>query len=219
MELFSDRKGKSTPQALTEITEGFWQGVTSLVNRLIDIGAFALDFPEICEESDAIIGVHWQNLNGAIKGNIPSLDWPIDSNNPQSTDVCFDLLEFLFNYVSDVEQLDYHSFLNHYHLKMWRSDESKENYRKDVNQLFKRQGLAYEMNQYGQIEPLIPEPLINVIQVVKGLNTGDSDFDRLIHEACEKITERCLNERKIAVEKLWDAWERLKTLDGLNSTF
>lgn len=43
--------------------------------------------------------------------------------------------------------------------------------------------------------------------------TGDQDLDRLLETAREKFLNRAFEIRKEGLEKLWDAWERLKTIE------
>ena len=43
--------------------------------------------------------------------------------------------------------------------------------------------------------------------------TGDADLDRLLETAREKFLNKSLDVRKEGVERLWDAWERLKTME------
>jgi hypothetical protein len=43
--------------------------------------------------------------------------------------------------------------------------------------------------------------------------TRDADLDRLLETAREKFLNRSLEVRKEGLEKLWDAWERLKTIE------
>ena len=47
-------------------------------------------------------------------------------------------------------------------------------------------------------------------------NTGDTTLDELLQAAREKFLNRDLAVRREALEKLWDAWERLKSLDDPN---
>jgi hypothetical protein len=41
----------------------------------------------------------------------------------------------------------------------------------------------------------------------------DETLDELLETAREKFLNRALNVRKQGLEKLWDAWERLKTIE------
>ena len=43
-------------------------------------------------------------------------------------------------------------------------------------------------------------------------NTGDQTLNELLQAAREKFLNRDLTVRREALEKLWDAWERLKSL-------
>jgi hypothetical protein len=44
--------------------------------------------------------------------------------------------------------------------------------------------------------------------------SGDADLDALIQDACQKFRDPAPSVRRDATEKLWDAWERLKSLDN-----
>ncbi|WP_052436323.1 hypothetical protein [Georgenia sp. SUBG003] len=44
--------------------------------------------------------------------------------------------------------------------------------------------------------------------------TGDDALDELLAEAMEKFSSHHANDRKIGIERLWDGFERLKTLDN-----
>jgi len=44
--------------------------------------------------------------------------------------------------------------------------------------------------------------------------TGDGELDRLLETAREKFFNKSLDVRKEGLEKLWDAWERLKTVEA-----
>jgi hypothetical protein len=43
-------------------------------------------------------------------------------------------------------------------------------------------------------------------------NTGDAELDRMLPQARERIFSPDAELRRDSVEKLWDAWQRLKTL-------
>ncbi len=43
--------------------------------------------------------------------------------------------------------------------------------------------------------------------------TGDATLDDLLEASRQKILNRSLDVRRESLEKLWDAWERLKTLE------
>jgi len=45
-------------------------------------------------------------------------------------------------------------------------------------------------------------------------SSGDAQLDQLILESRDKFQDRNPQERKVGLDKLWDSWERLKTLEG-----
>lgn len=47
--------------------------------------------------------------------------------------------------------------------------------------------------------------------------SGDTILDGLLQDACERFRDPAPAARRDAVEKLWDGWERLKTLDVLGN--
>ena len=47
--------------------------------------------------------------------------------------------------------------------------------------------------------------------------SGDSTLDALLADACNKFRDPAPSSRKEAVERLWDAWERLKSLSDSNN--
>jgi hypothetical protein len=44
-------------------------------------------------------------------------------------------------------------------------------------------------------------------------NTGDAVLDELLEVSRQKFLHRSLSVRRESLEKLWDAWERLKTVE------
>jgi len=61
------------------------------------------------------------------------------------------------------------------------------------------------------VERLVPTVLQEVL-VQAIFNTGDQTLDELLQTAREKFMNRDFAVRREALEKLWDAWERLKSL-------
>ncbi|MGD0080768.1 MAG: hypothetical protein ABSB80_09000 [Methanoregula sp.] len=68
------------------------------------------------------------------------------------------------------------------------------------------------MDNRGKIIRLAPEGLRELLQETN-FNTGDTAFDTLFNTARIKYLSAHFEDRKVALEKLWDAWERLKSLE------
>ena len=82
----------------------------------------------------------------------------------------------------------------------------------EVNLLFKRNGVAYELTPEGQARRLLPTPLAEKLHCAE-FDTGDAETDQLLETARERIVRPKLGDRRDALEKLWDAFERIKTLE------
>lgn len=78
--------------------------------------------------------------------------------------------------------------------------------------VLRRNGLIYELNADGEIQRIAPagfhEPLQQTL-----FNTGDTELDRMLETARRKFLNPAKGVRREALEKLWDAWERLKTVE------
>jgi hypothetical protein len=59
---------------------------------------------------------------------------------------------------------------------------------------------------------LTPAPLHEALEAAH-FNTGDDTLDRLLGDARRKFLHRDLSVRLESIERIWDAWERLKTIE------
>ena len=64
-------------------------------------------------------------------------------------------------------------------------------------------------NDFSQAHPVLREAFTN-----QDFDTGDSDLDDLLNKSIFKFLDPNPGTRREALDHLWDAWERLKTLDG-----
>jgi hypothetical protein len=95
----------------------------------------------------------------------------------------------------------------------WSYDQEKgrARFQDDVNLFFQRNGLAFELKD-GEVTRIAPAVLHEALEKAI-FNTRDNELDRLLETAREKFLHRSLDVRKEGLEKLWDAWERLKTIE------
>ena len=84
-------------------------------------------------------------------------------------------------------------------------------FRERINHLFQRNGLAFNLTEQGKIERLIPEPIGSALRQAN-FQTGDAQLDELLETARRKFLLPDESEHRDALEKLWDAWERVKTI-------
>lgn len=71
--------------------------------------------------------------------------------------------------------------------------------------------LSMSCKKNGQIIRLAPPVLREALQSTT-FSTGDSELDAMLEVARKKFLDPDIEVRRESLEKLWDAWERLKTI-------
>lgn len=210
MAYYSDRQRGPKPRTSEEITPTVWKAIWGLVQTRIDNGAFGIDFPEQCSDGYGPFGTNPVLMEAGAHGD--AITWPITPDDqPDPIDI-FDLLEFCHGHVSEPKQGSWHSFMSHHHLSFDR-EEGQASFGAAVNKVFERNGIAFEIDEDGEIARTGPTGLVTVLRKAV-FNTGDDDLDEMLEDARDKILSPKLKLRKEALEELWDAFERLKTLEN-----
>jgi len=207
---FSEREVGSRPRIEREIPNNVWGGIVSLVESLISNGSFGLDFPEECHDSSVTVGTHRRLMESAIGAEFPDIVWPLWRGTQPPTLVILDFIEFCHRHVAQPIQIRYHNFFQHYHLNFDRESGQSE-FREAINRIFSRNGLAYELQSNGQIQR-IATPVLDESLRATVFQTGDSVLNSMLEDARKKFLDPDDRVHKESLEKLWDAWERLKTL-------
>ena len=101
--------------------------------------------------------------------------------------------------------------MSHSHYSYDR-DEGRASFTYDVNRMFERNGMAFELRE-GAVVRLAPAILQEAL-ASSTFWTGDSTLDELLEVSRQKFTNHSIDVRRESLEKLWDAWERLKTLES-----
>jgi len=122
-----------------------------------------------------------------------------------------DFIEYIFKNIKDYNEIHFHSFFNHFHLYFNETSETSKTFLYDINRMFKRTGLLYELKDNGQVERAVlnGELIIELKSAVE--NIKDKGLKELIEEALSLYLKPDLRNIGTAVEKLWDAFERAKT--------
>lgn len=209
---FSEKQKEPAPRQNERIDETVWNGLRTVINERIKDGSFGAHYSKTCD--DNIIGTDWRALMDAMRAEIPSLPENIfGSGGFEMIDTLdiLDLIEFCWRCVKKPIRCYYHEHFRHHHLEF---DEMavREQFRDSVNRILRRNGLIYELTEEGNIKRLA-SPVLNTI-ISSPLRTGDVDLDNMLKKAVEKFHHPDNDTRRESLEALWDAWERLKTLDG-----
>lgn len=208
---FSDREYGASPQTIDVIDKRLWAGLYSLIQTGIGNGSFGLRFPEQCPDGNGPCGCDVQAFRQVLVAEVPWIEWPLSPNAVPDTPVILDLLEFCASSVGEPIQDAYHSYYRHHHLS-WDRDACLSRFVADVNLLFRRNAVAYELTATGEACRLLPQAIANTIGWAL-FHTGDTETDRLLEAARQRILSPKPDDRRDALEKLWDAFERLKTLE------
>ena len=185
-----------------------------LIRGKIDDGSFGYKFPEICPDSAKVCGCNHVAFESAFRAEIPDLEsfLPLQPSLVPNTIDILDLLEFCTRAIAKPVEGRWHDFFRHSHLGFNREEGLME-FVADVNRLFARNGIAFELTPEGTAvrigPPLLREELASAL-----FQTGDAEADRLLERARREILSPKIDDRYDALEKLWDAFERIKTLEN-----
>jgi len=233
---FSDRELGPTVRINEEIGREAWGGIVSIIDNLIKDGSFGLAFPDTCQDQGAmIVGTNEQSMLLSIKSEIPNLIkyeersdsgfdgveelvtitinyWPLDISRKPTTITILDIIEFCYRHVAKVTGRVLHSYCRHNHLTFDKQDGQIE-FAQKINIVFSRNGLAFELKPGGHIErlgpPILRESLRNAV-----FATGDSILDKMLEDSRSKFFSPKSDIRREALEKLWDSWERIKSIEN-----
>ncbi len=166
-----------------------------------------------------VIGTDEPGLRGTLLGHIPDaasffqygLTGPVDV---PPTLVVLDIIEFCLARIALPHQHRYHDYGKHHHLTFDR-DAGRARFREEINTILGRNGIAFELSDSGDVRRLGPPGLRQTLRAAV-FSTGDQSLDTLLEEARRRFLDPDVQERKVAVEKLWDAYERIKTLEDGN---
>lgn len=222
---FSDRENGPRARIEQVISPAVWAGLVATVQALINSGAFGLRFPDRCPDGQAVCGCDADALAAAVIAEMPGLAWPLETtrmaedgfwsqHEPFTPDtlLILDFVEFVYASVAKPIPGKHHDFFSHHHLT-FDQQSGQEEFRATVNRIFSRNGVAFEMLSTGRIVRVLP-PVLGEDLKRTLFRTGDRTLDNMLEECRAKFSERNPLVRREALERLWDAWERLKSLAG-----
>ena len=219
---FSDKELGTTARISENISIEVWNGIVSVFEEFKSDNSFSSKFPEICDDNRRVCGFDNVLFEDRLKSEIPNIEVPIirkEENNHydffNQSEVTInkyttlDFIQFCHKNIQEAVKGNYHDYFNHYHLTFKESKKIKKDFRDKVNQIFERNGIVFFINDAGQINRTISvtmKPLINKIY-----NTQDERLNELVQLAHDKFVLPQIEDRIYALEKIWDAFERVKT--------
>ena len=227
---FSERERGPRPRTAEAISQPVRRALLRQIQIGIGNGSYGWRFPEQCCDERGTCGTDERAFWDTAAAEVPDLLLPENASSEQAvqcaddvdTGVFLDLLEFCARAVARPVQRDYHSFFGHYHLGFDRDagltdflSHVNQLFRRNlshVNQLFRRNGVAFELSDEGDARRLGAPGLREELREAE-FDTGDAETDRLLAAARQRILSPREEDRRDALEKLWDAFERVKTLE------
>ncbi|MEW5567688.1 hypothetical protein [Rossellomorea marisflavi] len=214
MEFFSDNELGKKELVTEEIGFNVYNAILGLFDKY-EIN-FCKYFPENNDKRE-IIGTNRKALVNDIRGYIPSLEnlsavleWDVPDKY-----AILDFVQYCFTKITDIEY-DGRDFFGRDTYFTLGTDESKKSFQKEVNQLFERNQIVFYLDDDGSIKRQLPVEMGNLITNLP-VKTNDDNLNELISLAIENIHKPKLHDRTFALEKLWDAFERMKTYyEGMN---
>ena len=188
----------------------------------------AWKFPEMCEDGYGCCGLDENAFYTYLKFEIPGLFCDVYGNPgiPRSYRLhseqqnrweefdqfaLLDYIEFFAQNCKDVNVNGFHNYFNHYHLTCKTTRSVFKLFQSDINSVFETTGLLYRLTDDQIIErvvensPLTPEIEEQIDQI------KEAGTKQLLEEAITLYMQPYPESRKGATEKIWDAFERLKT--------
>ncbi|MBF0419836.1 MAG: hypothetical protein HQL78_06675 [Magnetococcales bacterium] len=218
MEYFSDQEHGKVEVVREDISDQVWCGILSYVNTLIATGAFGEAFPEICPDGQVVIGTNSVAFWEACRAEIPSFSTlKVDKSgtvvDKPETPELLDFIQFCYQNVSAPIKLSYHDYFKHHHLT-FNGEKGRLEFVQKINKIFERNRIEFRLQYDGSIIRTLPPELNQLLNASKTGN--EAVFDRLLNDAKTNICDPDPKVRKDGLERLWDAWERLKTLEEGN---
>lgn len=215
MKYFSEKEEGERPLVNEEIGTGAWGGIKTAVIRHIENGAFGATYPLSCDDGRGPIGADAEAFWEAMQAEIPGFQdrqlppWFRGEEQPRVLDI-LDMIEFCWRCIGKPIQTSYHSHFQHHHLR-FDVEAGRSEFGAEINQIFRPNGIVYALNAGGSIERTAP-PVLREALASTNFRTRDPDLNRMLEAARVKFLDPDEEVRREALEKLWDAWERLKTL-------
>ena len=209
---YSDRIYGVRPRSSEVVEARLWAGLVSLIHTRLDDGSFGYRFPAACSDEGKLpYGVDQRAFATMLEAEVPWIEWPLQRDTVPETPVVLDLIEFCALAVGQSIAGGYHSYFQHTHLS-WDRPTGLAQFVAEVNRLFSRNGLAFELSSEGQARRLLSAQVGQTLATAH-FWTGDTETNALLEDARRRFLAPKVEDRRDGLEKLWDAFERIKTLE------
>ena len=183
----------------------------------------AWKYPAQCPDGQGCCGIDHEQFRLDLRYEIPTLYrddadciavpatrhnvFDGDSQDEYDQYALLDLIEFFAENVRDVVVGGFHSYWGHHHLTCQNSRNVCAQFRDEINDIFRKTGLLYELNTDLQVERIVENsPLTPAVESAIAA-VGEAETRELLQEAIMLHRSPYPADIRDAVEKLWDAYE------------
>ena len=226
MSLFTERNGMRKPiEKTSKISVDAYALLFDICSNHLQY--LAWKYPDECPDGNGCCGIDLEKFDIDMKYTIPTLfrcqgqiDRPhiiksLFDSEPHVDEydqyALLDLIDFIAQNMRDISRKTYHSYYRHYDISFASTNAITTSFVKEINDAFDKTGLLYHLTDNLEVERIeeagvLSESIEKNIQAIKEPGIKD-----LLTIAIQKHRSPDPNDQKDAVEKLWDAFERLKT--------
>ena len=213
MKYFSDIELGEKDRISEKIDEDIHKGIVAVYEKYAAKNAFSESAPIDCPDLPGICGFDKVKFLNLATGQIPNLDF----KKYDDKYMILDFIQFCYAHIKKANrsiQIPYIHGLSGqetYALSYTfeESDREKENFKNDINTLFRRNGLIFELQDNGHIKRRVPSGIVPLVS--KLYITNDDVLNTLVDEAFDNFLKVKIEDRRIALKKIWDAFDRMKT--------
>ena len=216
--LFSDRHNMREERTLTDhISKEMYALLVGVCNRyILNLAGM---FPEYCyDNAEQVCGVDRSGLKNYLLFRVPGLFFDYQGNVVAPTGDDFNLyalldyIEFIALSITDYQDQGYHSYFQHQHIKVLKTNVVFDTYRQAINEAFALTGLLYVLNDNKQVERITDTDAQIAVNQTPISNVQEPGLKQLIEDAVRLYKNPRPEIYHTAVEKIWDALERIKTV-------
>lgn len=187
----------------------------------------AWKYPAQCPDGQGCCGLNQEQFELDLRYEIPSLFrdsaghiaapefyhnvFVGDKQDEYDQYALIDFIELFAQNVRDITIGSFHSYWGHHHITCRSSNIICSQFCDEINSIFQKTGLLYELNTNLQVERIVENsPVTPTVESAIG-TVKEAGTRELLQEAILLHRSPYPADIRNAVEKLWDAYERLKT--------
>ena len=223
MSYYTERHGLRKPLERTyDITVDMYAILFDCCSRYFD--NIAWKYPAICPDGNACCGLDYRKFSHALIFEIPSIymndrhtiDKPMpkawgDFDEEYDQYALLDLIELISNESKDIISRYNHTYFKHDHLIFGETNKIVVEFRNQINALFEKMGLLYQLSENGMVERIVENGVLSK-EIEREVNSvQEPGLRELLKDAIILYKTPGPQARQDSVEKIWDALERLKS--------